>query len=940
MKLRALELWRFAGVREGHVAFADGLNVLHGPNDQGKTTLVRALRACLLVPARSSAADAFASWSGEEGPEVRVELEHGGEVLVVHKRFSRSRTGFARLQHKRGDSLETLAQGRAVDTELRRRLGWGIPEPGGRGGATGVPTSFLAEALLGEQALPYDVLARSLQDDRDGSGRERLLEALQHVVFDAQTQGLMQTVAQEVQSRFTETGAPKRGKDTALGAAQREREDAEQTHAQLQAQREELERVEVTRAQAEDAYKRSSTQLAALESQAIACREALERARSAQVQQTLARERTDVAARLERLDAELAQLLAQQTALQLAREQAVHRCASLEANDQPSRDHDAAVASEVVLAEAELKLARVQREEARMAVAARHRRAQVRARLEAEFEAAQVAVRAITQQRAQCQARHDEALRAARREDARRIEQLAALEAATQDMAMWTTASSQLRAWSERLRAWAKDVAFHGAPVPLRATFQLAMPAHVRVDSGQWQPAGSEVVADHRMEVDFGAGGTVMVTHANRGHGPAWTTCKEQLDDAMRALAGPETWARLHTRMQCVCQRAAQPDDGATHGIQANLDAIAQSLCEREATCQRLRGELEQCAPVENTILDMEVCEQAAVRAQVAYDDARARYDARVDNIRKRHVQTRDELAQARVQLERLGSEAIVCSQRIATLQGERAQQHVRLQALEEQLAAGPDGGVEMEETVSAVEARLRTIDVEREVAQTARADALACTHQAEGALRLLGGDVLRERCALAEQAHTAASRRAQTLEQEGEAWKCLHESVRAEANAHTQNLGRFVAGEVGPAFRLLTQGRYRDVAFDAHLGVTGVATAFGVRGSASLSEGLKEQLATLLRLTLAQQLGTALVLDDHLTQTDAGRLAWFGERLLEAAHMTQIVVVTARPSDYPANESVHRVDLAQALQRTTHENAQADRASNLGTHEDDLRPT
>ena len=66
--------------------------------------------------------------------------------------------------------------------------------------------------------------------------------------------------------------------------------------------------------------------------------------------------------------------------------------------------------------------------------------------------------------------------------------------------------------------------------------------------------------------------------------------------------------------------------------------------------------------------------------------------------------------------------------------------------------------------------------------------------------------------------------------------------------------------------------------------------------------------------IAIAEHLRTALVLDDHLAQTDPGRVAWFRELLLEVGARAQIVVLTCRPEDYlrdgeqPANgETISR---------------------------------
>ena len=71
------------------------------------------------------------------------------------------------------------------------------------------------------------------------------------------------------------------------------------------------------------------------------------------------------------------------------------------------------------------------------------------------------------------------------------------------------------------------------------------------------------------------------------------------------------------------------------------------------------------------------------------------------------------------------------------------------------------------------------------------------------------------------------------------------------------------------------------------------------------LSVGTREQLATLLRVTVASQIGSAVVLDDQLTQSDPARLQWFKNALRQAAATSQIVVVTCRPFDYLGAEEL-----------------------------------
>ena len=67
------------------------------------------------------------------------------------------------------------------------------------------------------------------------------------------------------------------------------------------------------------------------------------------------------------------------------------------------------------------------------------------------------------------------------------------------------------------------------------------------------------------------------------------------------------------------------------------------------------------------------------------------------------------------------------------------------------------------------------------------------------------------------------------------------------------------------------------------------------------MSVGTREQLSTLVRVALAEQLQSVLVLDDQLVQSDPARIEWFQELLRQSVRQFghQIVVLTCRPDDY-----------------------------------------
>lgn len=122
-----------------------------------------------------------------------------------------------------------------------------------------------------------------------------------------------------------------------------------------------------------------------------------------------------------------------------------------------------------------------------------------------------------------------------------------------------------------------------------------------------------------------------------------------------------------------------------------------------------------------------------------------------------------------------------------------------------------------------------------------------------------------------------------------------------------------------------LTGGRLSNVSLDPLLQTRGIELGGAQRLHEALSVGTQEQLATLLRLSIAEALGSFLVLDDQLTQSDPARMDWFRDVLRGCAEEIQVVVFTCRPEDYltaeeaaraPLDGVVRSVDLAAVVER------------------------
>ena len=208
MWIRQISVRHFAGIRSAEVSFEHGLNVLYGPNEIGKSTLVDAMRAALLLQHGATAARDFEDWHTDQPPRVKLTFETEPQrIWRVRKSFGKGSDGSSYLDSSRdGITFTQDAKGREVDGRIRDLLQWGLPAPGGKGGPKGFSESFLATTLLADQRAVAAVLDRSLDDDFDESGKGRLTAALQALAQDPAFRTVVARTQQRVDEAFTSTG--------------------------------------------------------------------------------------------------------------------------------------------------------------------------------------------------------------------------------------------------------------------------------------------------------------------------------------------------------------------------------------------------------------------------------------------------------------------------------------------------------------------------------------------------------------------------------------------------------------------------------------------------------------------------------------------------------------------------------------------------------------
>lgn len=276
MRLLRLSVSDFAAIAKVDIEFSPGLNVLYGPNDLGKSTLAEAIRLALLLPHTSSHIEEFVPWSGGRDPIVELTFETEPQrIWRVRKEFRKGGPCVLR-ESKNGVDFDDVARARAVDAKVRELLQWGIAEPGGSGVGRGLPTSFLATALLSTQSDVTAVLNDSLQGDATGTGKERIAAALQAVAQDPLFVDLLRDTQARRDEAYTNTGAKKTAKGSVfrvaaerLNAARDEKEDLQKLVDDSEGVETELRDLAATRTRCEAALAEAVDRLTILELLAV-----------------------------------------------------------------------------------------------------------------------------------------------------------------------------------------------------------------------------------------------------------------------------------------------------------------------------------------------------------------------------------------------------------------------------------------------------------------------------------------------------------------------------------------------------------------------------------------------------------------------------------------------------------------------------------------------
>jgi DNA repair exonuclease SbcCD ATPase subunit len=846
VKIRAIRLREVGRFRDAIAleGLSGGLDVLAGPNELGKSTILRAVKLALFEKHTSAKKDieSLRPYAGG-APLIEIDLEVDGKPWRLRKQYLSGRS--AELKEM---SSGMVARGADAETQLAGLL------------SGGVETRPL-ELLWVDQGTSFRPVAPSAPE------RNALLAAIEdevETVADGGAARVVQArVKQELAALVTGHATPRpagRYKDALDVLKELERQHAE-ARTRLTAVEERLRKLDEVRreisalAEPEAAAKRRR----AAEAAAKACEEAKQardKLRQAQAAVATQEERFKMlASALQSFDARLADLAKQEEAAA----QETPRLAELE---RAVAEAEAKVADGRKRRDA-VNAALVAAEKARRSMELAARLAEVRERLQAARAAASEH-RRLTDAIASNGA-DDAALKSLRREAGSVATLKAALSAAAPSVAV------------AYARGGAGKITVDGRPLqdgetlsPTRAVVleiegigtvtiapgqsqgladrEAALAGHEAAQAGLLRQLGAETLADaERLAEDR-------------------RELSAQLAEASAALKAqaPEGIARLE---QIAAQLAEQaPDSTPTQRSGSDIEAEARELMEALAGAET------------------ELAEAAGAHAQAR--EALAQLRARIEQRRERIASVRAELGDA----EACASQR---KQRADALARAEQDRNAGVRDCAAWREAAPDA-----EQFAALEAAARSAEAARADAERKLADLRRVEAGIEGELKADRADDVEARVAELEDARAHAAGRVSALQDEVAALQLLARELDIAQTATREHFAKPVMARLAPYLELVFPDAHAQ--FGDGLQIDRLRRGAGIEDIARLSEGTQEQLAVLVRLGFGRLLAergasVPLILDDALVYADDQRIEQMFDALKLAADSHQVLVLTCR---------------------------------------------
>lgn len=840
--------------------FSGGLDVMVGPNELGKSTLLRALKAALFErhTTRKAEIEALRPYGGG-APLIEVDFEIAGRRWRLRKQFLAERT--AELAALGGGSV---ARGADAESELERLLGVG-------NGAARFPLLWLdqggtlAEAAPGEKAgeILRSAISREVSSAAGGDRARRLKARVQAVLAELVTPGRGQ----------------KRGRYL---AAQREVEACEAGLAKAQQ----------ALAGVEDLLGR----LGHLDEQARLAGDAAVRSarlrRIADAEAHLAEARESIASR-------------DRARLAVAETRATHDTAAAVARTYcESLDEVVRLAAEAAADEAAADALGTDLPTAAAACAGLEQQLEAGRRDLAAAEAELAAVR--TRQRHQELSERCQRAEAANRRAGELRLSLGGLPASDGPIREARRLASRIGEAEARLEARSAAVTI---------SYVAGGEGRIRL-AGRAVGQGERIVADAPLELEIEGVGRVTIAP---GTAPDQAVLRDGLAADRRALtsilaaSGGGDVAALEARHQQARQVMAELSEAEAH-----LSALA------PLGLDRLADELAALGPASHgDTMRLPLPEEASVKAAIERLRGNVAALAGLLSVRRVEVERmgRDEAARTARTNERArrlsaleaglppvpDREAKRLASELAAATASRAyDEALRLLSAWEGRAPDATGFTRLEADLMA--ARDAVMRADRDEAALAAERA-----RVEGALESAQREDVAAETAFTEAAAIRARANLADIAEEVAALQLLDSELAAEEARLTSLYVEPVTSRLAPYLEVVLP----DAAIELGDGYRVAAVARGGRSEAlaQLSDGTREQIAVIVRLGFArlladQGMAVPLVLDDALVYSDDARIASMHRALEMAALAHQVIVLTCREQSF-AGLAGHRLRLA-----------------------------
>ncbi|TBO30401.1 GTP-binding protein [Aquabacterium lacunae] len=872
-----------------------GLNLICGPNEAGKSTLVRAIRAAFFERYRSTAVDDLRPW-GDSGatPQVVLGFEHDGVAGELSKSF---------LGSKRRCDLRIGAQswqGAEAEDHLAQWLGFGFAAKGAsKAEHWGIPGLLWVSQGTGQDlqaaadhahAHLHQALARHGQGGADAPGLTGLAATEGDAVL-AQVDALREVL-------LTATGRPKGALAEALAQLDATKARVQDLQAQVSQYQQEVDALSQLRA--EHQRDEAERPWEALEQQLTQAREALNLAEQARQQ-------------LDEAQAREAELQRQQ---QWAQQVLSH--SARQAQGLVQRAEQARLAAE-----------RAQRAEQALLQAQTQRDLAEAAWLKAQ------AVLQRAQQAEQCRQwqRDLQALRRDQAQAAQSVQQAEAAERALLAVAQpqGTTALSLKESDIRRLRTLQADVAqarlrLEGLATRLR--FDLLPGQHLQAqgltdaETLSLQGQGEQLLLGATrltlpglgaLQIEPGGADPQALTrqhHTAQAAEAAWLAALNELGvpDLESAEARLAEQVRRQ-QQQALAEQALQLV--APHGLPA-LRAHAARLAQDVDTLQQALARAGDTA-ASDPAADSALAEPGAgLAATVAEAEAACKLaEQALQRATAAHAQAQSEQAAARALADSTQREWALAEQQAQQPDQlrEQAEAQARLTELHTLLQTQQARVQQCQQQISQARPDILAQDVSRlgrslaQVRQThqQRSTQLALSEQA---LAQQGAQGLEERLALAQAEAARAARRLAELQQRAEALTLLRDRLQVHRQAALTRLQAPLQHHLQRYLGLLFPGAELTLSPTLVPTVLQRPQAGGLAERGVLDElsfGAREQLGLISRLAYADLLReagrpTLIMLDDALVHTDAQRLTQMKRVLFDAATRHQVLLFSCHP--------------------------------------------